>query len=272
MRTIARLLSNGSYSDVIAYLQLPGNLVHPTGQTRQFTVVGPRAANNDPSVVVACTLPDVPAAQRRFQEIFGRYALIGVPSLSAVPSARVASEFTAKTREPTRLPQSQGAPGVSPMVVCGLDCGCPPEALQCDPGGGEWEGPPPTNPPAPSFSVTGADASGSIICSGNIDNVHFSSTQGYYGNLNVHSWTTCPIPLNQSVSVQLSRQKCFWFYCWWSDQGTPGIDSRVSPYVEPNAYSGCQTGFWKSEGFHRVTFPDGYVGHGTSLSIARVDC
>jgi hypothetical protein len=109
-----------------------------------------------------------------------------------------------------------------------------------------------------------------ITCSGQTDNPHRSGTPGFTHNANVHGRTLCNIPVRMTISVMLQRQRCVWYFCWWSSVGSPGVGGPVqATRLQRTSHALCQTGWWRGYSQHTVTPPLGYWPPYGSFSSSR---
>jgi hypothetical protein len=270
---IAQLQQNGTYSDIIARFRLGPEFLNTSGEHVKFAVRNWSANSSDPSRVVACEIPNTPAALQRFQAIFGvssgeptsdRTYVRGVQATALGPLIDKPSASSRSTDSTARVFDE------TTCIIADGCSSCPDGAISCDSGTGEWEGPGPSDSDLPSYSVSGTDESlTQVVCFGQTDSPHQSGTTGYFGNVNVHGSTTCPIPLPISVSTDLDRQRCIWFICWWSGVGS-GFNSLLGTFVSDNAAGGCAKGYWRGTSYHTVLFPSGFIGSGTSRGVSYI--
>lgn len=109
-----------------------------------------------------------------------------------------------------------------------------------------------------------------ISCYGQTDNPHRSGTPGSTHNANVHGRTVCNIPVRMTISVMLQRQRCIWYFCWWSSVGSPGNGGPLfTNRLQRTSHALCQVGWWRGYSQHTVTPPLGYWPPYGSFSSSR---
>jgi hypothetical protein len=117
----------------------------------------------------------------------------------------------------------------------------------------------PSDAPVPVPAPTPA------LCTGSMEYVHLSTSEGGIGELSVHGFTLCPIAQPQRITVTLHRERCFlWLICQWPEIGTRGYYENPSARrADANARSLCswQSGWFKGKGFHWAMYPDGRAGY-----------
>src|SRR5262249_12785695 len=153
---IAKLRPNGTYDDRVARFLLGPEFLDPSGLRVKFAVRTWPANSSDPTRIVTCEIPNTPAALHRFQSMFG-----------VDDGAHTSLDIVAQSGRSMMLGPLSGEPLASSRVTdstahvfddsnCIIADGCtscPDGAISCDPGSGEWEGPAPSDPDVPSYSV-----------------------------------------------------------------------------------------------------------------------
>ena len=268
---IAKLMPDGSYRDKAAKFLVSGDLTSPTGERANVALHDSPKKGADPTRVVACQLPNTVAAMAWLAATFHEAS----DSVSNFGKASATVDYAPAAALPGARPRLPSGDSTAHSLDCiTLDgCSdCPETAISCDPGTGEWEGPAPSDPDQPQFSISGTDASlGPIVCSGGTDYPHLSGTPGFFGNVNVHGWTQCPVPLNISVTVDLARQRCILFFCWWSGVNE-GFNSRLGTYTDANAAGACKKGYWRGTSTHTAFFPSGQIGGSQTRQTQFIFC
>jgi hypothetical protein len=277
---LAALTPSGRYRVKQVSIKTPRELFDPGGNTVTFAA-RQTGDSPDPTGFVMCQIPNTPAAATFFRHHFN--AGTSTQPLRAILGGEPGADPDAPrviSGEPGMVVYEMAAGGCAEYSQSGadsapveFDCSCVTETcLGWEDGGGTTEGPPPSDPSVPEASADPLVGSSPapydgpppvgpppiITCYGQTDIPHKSTTVPYWGTVNVKGRTVCTYELPMTVSVRLQYQKCFWFYCWWSNVGS-GFDSDIFYVVQANAAStGCSNGWWRGWSYSFVWAPPGY--------------
>ena len=285
---VAARMPDGRYPSWSLSVPVPPGLTSGDGSTGRFAYRGWAPGLPEPAVLAVCTVPDEPGANEYFATRFGGRAMNAAElrAFARVTRVTVVEEWRAT------MPQvMQGGPPVymtdglaskSPLLGADREAGmtatvgmasmveCDPNAIIQDPSCGDETVPssPPMLPSSepdltlltdPSFSIN--PATGTVIsCEARTDNLHFSTTPGFAGRLNVKASNTCPVPLPQYVSVSLKREACFlWVFCSWPTIASGQYSNPSATFAQANADTACMwsKSYMYAEGYHQTTFPQG---------------
>lgn len=264
---VAMRAPSGEYRHRSMPIKVSRDIFDPSGKTVKVGFRGWVKGASDPTSLTLCQIPATEAAAEFFNNLFSVDASLAPPEANWAPA----------TATPTSGGPRRAYATAAAVPVYDAAPACELTAIICDPVPDpvpvpEWEGPPPLveEPPdvpmgdaplpmgvAPYIDGTGLYYAAVISCYGQTDYPHLSGTPGFFGNVNVHGRTVCNIPTSISVTTSLSRQKCFWIFCWWSGVGY-GANARFGTFVETNAASaGCSRGWYKGSSFHTAAYPSG---------------
>ena len=104
--------------------------------------------------------------------------------------------------------------------------------------------------PSTSGQAEASLATAPILCFGQTDNIHVSGFE-----VSVHSRTGCNVAGDLTVYLVLDRQRCIWFFCWWSGQATGNSAAFGITSYDAVARAPCKTGYWHAYGSHTALFP-----------------
>ena len=229
---IANRSPDGSYRTFVAGFRIEKSLQHGSNNRVRYTL--PREAEQpDPSNIVACEIPATPAAEAYFNRVFKAAERSSEKGFSTLPDAPSMPQAVATAMRAYMLEE------------------CPPEAVQCDPGSGEWPGPPSSEPDIPAGPVYTSAAV--PLCWGNLQDIHRSVHVP--GTINVVATTTCPQTQPLGVNVQISRKSCIWFYCWWSGFPSGYQYATSDTFVSANSAGPCKVGTWRATSSHWAIYP-----------------
>ncbi|HEX6746493.1 MAG TPA: hypothetical protein VF092_04195 [Longimicrobium sp.] len=278
---LAVRMPSGSYRTKELTVRAPRHIADPAGKTvthgyREWVTGLP-----DPVRLVMCEVPATPAAEEWFRTVFPgvQASVAGSAPGARSPLATLVTAADAFTTSPAVVYDGLGRRAMvecEPYEQLAVDCS------GGDTGGGEWEGPPPPDEEPGDAAIDasgdpvaamaeGAEGGGAaaaipITCAGQTDNPHRSTHVP--GMVNVIGRTTCSAPIPISVSVALQRQSCVWIFCWWSSRAS-GYNATTGTFVQANAASFCQTGYWRGRSTHSATPGFGYWPPSATWSTAR---
>jgi hypothetical protein len=255
---------SGRYRTKTVPVHVPREIFRASGRTVIFGIRGWIAGSPDPVRLAQCEIPDTVAAAEWFKRAFGVGRGPIAASAAQAGSASAFSTSTANTDDGVTIYDVAG--DCDPYAIVDYDCGCVDGS--CDgweDGGEEWEGPPPSEPEQPEFTL---DA-GTISCWGQTDYPHRSSTVP--SNANVHARTGCPVLLPISVTLSLQRWSCFWVICWWSTVGS-NYAENVAFQVGTNAAGVCKRGWYRGRAYHTAVLPDGTKLVGNTANVRYLFC
>lgn len=273
---VALLSRPGRYRVRSVPIKVSLELFGPEGKTVKVGFRGAEKGTSDPGSLAVCRIPDTRAATDYFRDIFlvDSAATLKMPWRKAPqPSAPTASAVG----EPVVI--YEGRALYCDMVILPDEtCTTPTVDVPTDIG----PEPPPEDPPDLLFaeeSVPVYDPSSGIaysvlpqLCWGQTDRPHLSTTYGFWNNVNVHARTWCTSETALTVTTLLSRQSCFWFWCWWVPQGLPGFNAGFALSVEAHSNSsGCNRGYYKGSSYHTALMSTG-LGTARTSNIWQIWC
>ena len=270
---VATRLPTGRYRVNTKTVGMPPSAFDPNGETTTFGAHIRPDPDGDPTQLVKCVIPNTAAALARLEKLYGKTQQgssarnLTVAQLGAVPSHASRIQIT----DATAMIVDGAEPGCEAFAVIG--CGGDDPVDPADPGIEPTEGPPPTEPDIPAFSLSpdpGYVASAVTTCYGQTDRPHLSTTFGFFGRTNVHARTFCTGILPITVGVRLERSKCFWFYCWWGTVDV-GFDATVGTRVEAVANESCHKGWYIAYGYHTAVWLEG-PGSARTANSAYLTC
>jgi hypothetical protein len=260
----------GQYRTRKAPVRVPNDLRHPDGVTVSFGFVGWAPGEPDPRRFATCRIPATEEAVEHFKTVFQAGDRSGLPvSLEALSGD--SWEYEIRVLDESALLYYGDALYCDPYALIDWGCECP--DFSCGgwgTGEGDEIGPAPVDGDVPDGGTTLIGDGGELLiaddgyamtaptaisCLGQTHNPHRSTHVP--GTVNVIGQTSCTAPVSQSISVTISRQSCWWIFCWWSSRGW-GYDGGFKTLARANAAAPCQTGWWRGASRHSVTPPLGY--------------
>jgi hypothetical protein len=282
---------SGTYLTRAVEIRMPRRIVAVGSETTPFGYRGWKEGESDPVRLAQCEIPATAVAEEWFAQLFAGNRTDGVfrGAPGRNPGRHVKEAAEARTTASVSVYDGYSEPCIPYEQVDAFDTEGATTSVdwECGGGGGgwetgeEWDGPAPAEPeyvdgemeiaPNPSAEASAEMASAvPLSCSGQTDNPHRSGTAGFTHNANVHGRTVCSAAVQMSVSVMLQRQRCVWFFCWWSGVGTNGYGAGVATRLERTSNAPCQTGYWRGQSNHTVTPPPGYWPLYGSFSTSRI--
>lgn len=103
-----------------------------------------------------------------------------------------------------------------------------------------------------------------ITCYYITDDIHISTTPGFFGRISVHGWAGKCTPIStiaKSVRVELQKEYCISFYCWWHTTEDEPVGYNYGTQYKTDAHQAdnCSEGFWRGHTKHKFFFPAGYT-------------
>ena len=268
--------ASGGYARKFLSVLLAEGLASGSSDTALFVYRGWSPESQVPAVIATCPMPDTPAARAYLSGRFGSKVmssdeLRALATLSGLPTEESWGTATSRSAQQgthpvyvtdglvsqARISQLE-APAAGPPSVGIANVPIPPDSDYV-----------PTDPPDPSpypseVTIPGFGPYTSVTCRNSTDLPHLSTTTGYVGNINVHSWSTCTAPIYQWVQASLKREHCFatgssgYFYhvCQFETIAQSLPYSNTAFTVEQVANTTCawQISWYRGEGDHKQTY------------------